>query len=68
VTTAGGGAFAGQARALYDALTCEKTFLLFTAQEGAEDHCQAGSPLLSAQRTFGWLQETLSCAPAASTA
>jgi hypothetical protein len=30
---------------------------MFTAGEGAEDHCQAGSPLVSAQRTFDWLQE-----------
>ena len=61
-------AFKGQAKALYDTLTCEKTFLLFTAEEGAEDHCQVGSPLLSAQRTFDWLEETLSRAPSASAA
>jgi hypothetical protein len=61
-------AFAGQAKALYDALTCEKTFLLFTAQEGAEDHCQAGSSLLSAQRTFDGLEETLTRTPSTSTA
>ena len=29
-----------------------RPFLVFTAGEGAEDHCQVGSPLLSAQRTF----------------
>lgn len=52
-------AFKGQAKALFDALTCDKTFLLFTAEEGAEDHCQVASPLLSAQRMFDWLQETL---------
>jgi dipeptidyl aminopeptidase/acylaminoacyl peptidase len=51
--------YPGQARRLYDALTCPKTFILFTAEEGAEDHCQVASPLLSAQRTFDWLQETL---------
>jgi hypothetical protein len=28
-----------------------------------EDHCQAGSPLLSAQRTFDWLQETSAAHP-----
>jgi hypothetical protein len=31
-------------------------------------HCQVGSPLLSAQRTFDWLQEPLSHTPVASTA
>ena len=52
--------YSGQARQLFDALTCDKTFQLFTAEEGAEDHCQVGSPLLSAQRMFDWLEETLS--------
>lgn len=61
-------AFRGQAKALYDALTCEKDFLLFTAEEGAEDHCQVASPLLSAQRMFDWLEETLSRVSAASSA
>jgi len=60
--------FPGQARQLFDALTCDKTFLNFTAEEGAEDHCQVGSPLLSAQRTFDWLEETLSRVPSASAA
>jgi len=61
-------AFPGQPKALYDALTCEKTFLLFTAEEGAEDHCQVGSPLLSAQRTFDWLEDRRARTPTASTA
>ncbi len=51
--------YRGQARQLFDALTCDKTFLNFTVEEGAEDHCQVGSPLLSAQRMFDWLEETL---------
>jgi pimeloyl-ACP methyl ester carboxylesterase len=58
--------YPGQARQLFDALTCDKTFLRFTVEEGAEDHCQVGSPLLSAQRTFDWLEETLSRVPSAS--
>jgi hypothetical protein len=44
-------------------LTCPKAFLMFTTEEGAEDHCQVGSPLLSAQRTFDWLQETSAAHP-----
>jgi alpha-beta hydrolase superfamily lysophospholipase len=52
--------FPGQAKKLYDALTCPKDFMLFTAEEGAEDHCQVGTPLLSQQRTLDWLQETFS--------
>lgn len=49
--------FKGQAKPLYDALTCPKTFMLFTREEGAEDHCQVGTPLLSQQKVFDWLQE-----------
>ncbi|MGO9457061.1 MAG: alpha/beta hydrolase family protein [Acidimicrobiales bacterium] len=60
--------YQGQARQLFDALTCDKTFLLFTAEDGAEDHCQVGSPLLSAQRIFDWLEETLGRVPSASAA
>ena len=60
--------YPGQARQLFNELTCDKTFLLFTAEEGAGDHCQVGSPLLSAQRTFDWLEETFSRVHAASTA
>ncbi|MDY6793890.1 MAG: alpha/beta fold hydrolase [Actinomycetota bacterium] len=49
--------FPGQAKKLYDALTCPKEFLLFTAEEGAGDHCQVGTPLLSQQKIFDWLEE-----------
>ena len=38
-------------------------FLMFITGEGTGDHCQAGSPLLSAQRTFDWLQETSAAHP-----
>ncbi len=51
--------FPGEARKLYEALTCPKTWLYFTEEEGAGDHCQTGSPALAQQRIFDWLQETL---------
>ncbi len=51
--------FPGQAKRLYDALKCPKTFILFTAEEGAGEHCQVGASLLSSQRMFDWLDETL---------
>ena len=51
--------FAGQARLLYDALSCSKTYLLFTAEEGAEEHCHEGAYRLHNQRIFDWLDETL---------
>jgi hypothetical protein len=49
--------FPGEARKLYDALVCPKTWLYFTEEEGAGDHCQTGSPALAQQRIFDWLQE-----------
>jgi hypothetical protein len=51
--------FAGQPKRLYDALTCPKTLLRFTADEGAEKHCQLGALLLSNHRMFEWLDTTL---------
>ncbi|WP_321508462.1 alpha/beta fold hydrolase [uncultured Methanoregula sp.] len=51
--------FAGQADQLYDALTCEKTLIAFTAEEGARLHCQEGARLLSNQRIYDWVDETL---------
>jgi alpha-beta hydrolase superfamily lysophospholipase len=51
--------FPGEARKLYDLLTCPKTWLYFTEDEGAGDHCQTGSPGLAQQRVFDWLDETV---------
>jgi pimeloyl-ACP methyl ester carboxylesterase len=51
--------FRGQARQLYDALTCPKEFMLFTADEGAGEHCQVGAAFLSGERIFTWLEKTL---------
>lgn len=50
----------GEPQRLYDALTCPKDFILFTAEEGAGLHCQMGAMLLAHQRIFDWLDETLS--------
>ncbi len=51
--------FAGQPKRLYDALTCPKTLLRFTAEDGAEEHCQLGAVLLSNHQVFEWLDTTL---------
>ena len=50
----------GEPQRLYDALTCPKDFILFTAEEGADLHCQMGAMLLAHQRIFDWLDETFS--------
>jgi pimeloyl-ACP methyl ester carboxylesterase len=51
--------FPGQPRMVYDALTCPKKYILFTSEEGGEEHCQSGAPAISNQRIFDWLDETL---------
>ena len=52
-------ALPGQAKPLYDALRCPKEFMLFTAEEGAGEHCQVGGYMVSNERILNWLQETL---------
>jgi pimeloyl-ACP methyl ester carboxylesterase len=47
--------FPGQPKKVYNALTCPKSYIQFTQQEGAEEHCQCGAPALSNQRIFDWL-------------
>ena len=49
----------GQPRQLFDALTCEKRYLLFTTEEGAGEHCHAGAHTLFHQRMFDWLDDVL---------
>jgi len=51
--------FQGQAKQIYDHLTCPKTYMLFTAVEAAGPHCQSGALLLSTQRIFDWLDKTV---------
>ena len=50
--------FPGQPKKVFEALTCPKKYILFTAGEGAEEHCQCGEPSLSNQRIFDWLDDT----------
>ncbi|WP_197373836.1 alpha/beta hydrolase family protein [Mycolicibacterium baixiangningiae] len=51
--------FRGQPAALYEALRCPKTFLAFTAAEGAGEHCHEGALTLFHQRMFDWLDDTV---------
>jgi pimeloyl-ACP methyl ester carboxylesterase len=50
--------FPGQPKKVYDVLTCPKKYILFTIEEGTEEHCQCGAPAISNQRIFDWLDET----------
>jgi len=49
--------FSGQPQRLYEALRCPKSYLRFTAEDAAEEHCHAGAALLLNQRVFDWLDE-----------
>lgn len=49
----------GQARSLYDELTCPKTYLRFTEEEAAPLHVQTASLALASQRIFDWIDDTL---------
>jgi hypothetical protein len=44
---------------LYDHLTCPRTILQLTAEEGADAHCQAGAQRLALARIYNWLYDTL---------
>lgn len=48
--------FTGQAKDLFNALTCEKEFMLFTEEETAAEHCQVGAKYISTERIFNWLE------------
>ena len=51
--------FKGQPEQLYDHLTCPKTLMVFTAEEGAGAHCHPGAMRLSQARVYDWLDTTL---------
>lgn len=49
----------GQPREVYEALVCPKTLVRFTADEGANWHCQPKARGLYDQRLFDWLSTVL---------
>ncbi|MCG2740799.1 MAG: prolyl oligopeptidase family serine peptidase [Syntrophaceae bacterium] len=49
----------GQARMLFEALKPPKDFMLFTIEEGAEEHCQMGAILISNARILDWLDDIM---------
>lgn len=51
--------FPGQPKLVYESLKCSKHYILFTTEEGAEDHCQIGALARSNQQIFDWLDKTL---------
>ncbi len=49
----------GQSRMLFEALSAPREFMLFTAAEGAEEHCQVGALLISNARILDWLDDVM---------
>ncbi len=49
----------GQAMELYDSLHCRKEYILFTEEEGADEHCQMGAISVSNEKIFNWLDRVL---------
>lgn len=49
----------GQSQVLYDRLTCEKEIVTFTADEGANWHCEPAAQSLRDERVFDWLESVL---------
>lgn len=45
----------GGGKDLYNALQCPKEYVLFTASEGAGEHCEAGGREVFFQKVFDWL-------------
>ncbi len=59
VCDAEGDDISASAPQLVDAMTCEKTYVHFTAAEGAGDHCEQGARALYHARSFAWLDDVL---------
>jgi hypothetical protein len=49
----------GQGKVLYEALTCQKYFRLFTKAEGAEGHCEGMAPIVFWTAALNWLDDLL---------
>ena len=56
--------FLDKQRKVYDGLKSPKKYILFTQEEGAEEHCQSGASALSNQRIFDWVDEVFENKPA----
>ena len=51
--------FRGQPKQVFDGLKSPKTFARFTAEDGAENHCQSGALAYKDEVVFNWIDETL---------
>ena len=49
--------FKGQPKKLYDKLNCPKDYVIFTKDQTAQAHCQAGATAISNEIIFNWLDK-----------
>ncbi|AGC47294.1 hypothetical protein MYSTI_06021 [Myxococcus stipitatus DSM 14675] len=49
----------GQAKQLYDALTCPKDYMLFTEEDTGLLHCQEAAQAVANHRMFDWFDENI---------
>lgn len=56
--------FKGQPQQVFDKLQVRKAFARFTAEDGAENHCQSGALAYKDEVVFNWIAETLGSEPA----
>lgn len=47
----------GQAKKLYDELTCKKNYILFNEKDGTGGHCEPLTPRLFSAKIYEWLKE-----------
>jgi predicted alpha/beta-fold hydrolase len=59
LTAADDDPIAAGAQSLYDALVCEKKLVRFTAEQGANGHCEMSNRSLLNRVTFDWLDDVL---------
>ncbi|WP_225031212.1 alpha/beta hydrolase family protein [Paraburkholderia sp. XV] len=55
--------FVGQPKRVFDELRVPKKFAAFTAEDGAENHCQSGALAYKDEVVFNWIAETLGREP-----
>lgn len=52
----------GQSAQMFEALTCPKDLVAFTAAEGADGHCEPAATGIRGERLFDWLDERVPAA------
>jgi hypothetical protein len=55
--------FPGQPKKVYEGLESPKKYIVFTQEEGAEEHFQSGASALSNQRIFDWVDKIFEYKP-----